>query len=663
MLVADVPLKADPLDVQLRTLPRATVSIDVGGTAVDIRDASLAWEAGALKINDAAVSVGATSFTTSVQIDASIPRISVHAPLQYELPPHFAKAVKSVVSVLMAGGGSEECRAASSLKEGAFPMLDDVLSLYAALATRDEEAMPRVRTFAGAKLGLVLVRKGARIIVEEVGGEEAKVLGVRKGDALLEIAGTRITNHTVADAAKLIGEAERPLSLTLLAPVVQKEASPLSIELALHGGASVILTRNDSTPLLKVALDTIAVSATKIDVTGLSLDGFRSNAWEPVLEPCGATLVLASEGAAVTFTEELRVNVSSSLVTTAREACAPLRGEGESGTQKLALSSPSSVISFIEGNQDEPQREAFVVTVDGLFATYESGLNLRLACTSIQVDAHGDAAFPVVLRPTPKRDEEESNAPFVALSIDGNDDSLGGALHVTRSLDLNIDEATVVRALALASSLQLSSSAQSSRQIGRVAASRLKARLSVRWSSTGDTVAPELAACLPAIDTSSTLRKLLDVFAAVEKSRVTLPPFEVEGCEDTTALTTIAAQHYKKAFSKNALEIAGSLRALGNPLGLARGIQRGLEDAVREPIQGLLNAQSSDEPLEAFAVGFERGARSLAKHAVGGTAGSLAQITGNISRAASHLALDDAYLAAQRAKDDARRDGDAAGRH
>ena len=73
---------------------------------------------------------------------------------------------------------------------------------------------------------------------------------------------------------------------------------------------------------------------------------------------------------------------------------------------------------------------------------------------------------------------------------------------------------------------------------------------------------------------------------------------------------------------------------------------------MREPIQGLLNAQSSDEPLEAFAVGFERGARSLAKHAVGGTAGSLAQITGNISRAASHLALDDAYLAAQRAKDE-----------
>ena len=392
VLVADVPLKADPLDVQLRSLSRATVSIDVGGTTVSIKDASLAWEAGALQINDAAVSVGATSFTTSVQIDASIPRISVHAPLQYELPPHFAKAIKSVVSVLMEGGDANDCRAASQLKEGAFPMLDDVLSLYAALATRDEEAMPRVRTFAGAKLGLVLVRKGSKIEVEEVGGDEAKVLGVRKGDALLEVAGTRITDHTVADAARLIGEAERPLSLTLLAPVVPKEASPLSIELALHGGASLILTRNDSTPLLKVSLDTIALTSKKIDVTGLCLDGFRSDAWEPVLEPCGATLVLASEGAAVTFTEELRVNVSSSLLTTAREACAPLLGEGATGTQKLALSSPSSVISFIEGNQDEPQREAFVVTVDGLFATYESGLNLRLACTSIQVDAHGDAA-------------------------------------------------------------------------------------------------------------------------------------------------------------------------------------------------------------------------------------------------------------------------------
>ena len=62
-------------------------------------------------------------------------------------------------------------------------------------------------------------------------------------------------------------------------------------------------------------------------------------------------------------------------------------------------------------------------------------------------------------------------------------------------------------------------------------------------------------------------RKLLDVFAAVERSRVTLPPFEVEGCQDTKALVSIAAQHYKKAFSKNALEIAGSLagHARGQP--------------------------------------------------------------------------------------------------
>ena len=105
-----------------------------------------------------------------------------------------------------------------------------------------------------------------------------------------------------------------------------------------------------------MALDTIAVSATKIDVTGLSLDGFRSDAWEPVLEPCGATLVLASEGAAVTFTEELR---SERLVVPGdycKEACAPLLEEGGSGTQRRALSSPSARRILYRGRAYEEPR-------------------------------------------------------------------------------------------------------------------------------------------------------------------------------------------------------------------------------------------------------------------------------------------------------------------
>ncbi|KAK7238877.1 hypothetical protein SO694_00026052 [Aureococcus anophagefferens] len=47
------------------------------------------------------------------------------------------------------------------------------------------------------------------------------------------------------------------------------------------------------------------------------------------------------------------------------------------------------------------------------------------------------------------------------------------------------------------------------------------------------------------------------------------------------------------------------------------------------------------------------------KHAVGGTAASLAQITGNFSKAASHLALDDEYRVRQQRKEDRRLGADA----
>ena len=170
---------------------------------------------------------------TSVQIDASIPRISVHAPLQYELPPHFAKAVKSVVSVLMAGGGPEECRAASSLKEGALPMLDDVLSLYAALATRDEEAMPRVRTFAARN------RLRARAEGGRCGGRRRgrPGLGVRKGDFI----GGR-GHETYEHPSRTLLNGGRAAFIMALAPVIPGGVTAIH-RARFAGGASLVLTK------------------------------------------------------------------------------------------------------------------------------------------------------------------------------------------------------------------------------------------------------------------------------------------------------------------------------------------------------------------------------------------------------------------------------------
>mmetsp|Transcript_10511 Transcript_10511/g.37025 ORF Transcript_10511/g.37025 Transcript_10511/m.37025 type:complete len:932 (+) Transcript_10511:53-2848(+) len=209
-------------------------------------------------------------------------------------------------------------------------------------------------------------------------------------------------------------------------------------------------------------------------------------------------------------------------------------------------------------------------------------------------------------------------------------------------------------------------------RISNLDISRIRARLSLRWKPAEQrerTLYAEAAKHsqhhLPAAvvrQGPQRFRALLDVFAAVERSRVTLPALRLGdgvhfGAFDD--VVAIAKQYYARSAARNALEIAGSLRAIGNPLGLARGVLRGLEDAVREPVQGLIDGVDEARP-EAFALGVARGASSLVRHTVGGTADSLASITGNFSRAASHLALDAEYRARQRAKDEARASRDVA---
>lgn len=157
-----------------------------------------------------------------------------------------------------------------------------------------------------------------------------------------------------------------------------------------------------------------------------------------------------------------------------------------------------------------------------------------------------------------------------------------------------------------------------------------------------------------------TMRSLLEVFAAVERSKITLPSMHIRETmtfDDFMDLLDFARSHYSRGAARNALEIAGSLRAIGNPLGLARGVLRGVEDLVREPVQGLIEGIDDQAP-EAFAIGLRRGASSLVRHTVGGTANSLSQITGNFSRAASHLAMDGDYRRRQARKDNRRGNAD-----
>ena len=135
------------------------------------------------------------------------------------------------------------------------------------------------------------------------------------------------------------------------------------------------------------------------------------------------------------------------------------------------------------------------------------------------------------------------------------------------------------------------------------------------------------------VETSSAsqrVRALLEFFGAVQRSVVTVPALRTTSAvsfESSLELSKFAQRHYARGAARNALQIAGSLRALGNPLGLARGVLRGLEDAVREPVQGLMEGIDDAKP-EAFALGLQRGASSLVRCTVGGTADSLAQVQG-----------------------------------
>ena len=106
-------------------------------------------------------------------------------------------------------------------------MLDDVLSVRRS-ATRDEEAMPRVRT-CGRQTGLVLAESA-----DYCGGGRRRRLrcwACAKGQ-LLEIAGTRLTNIS-SGRGPVDSRGRAAFIIDAISLVIQKEASPLSIEPAL----------------------------------------------------------------------------------------------------------------------------------------------------------------------------------------------------------------------------------------------------------------------------------------------------------------------------------------------------------------------------------------------------------------------------------------------
>jgi Vacuolar-sorting-associated 13 protein C-terminal/Autophagy-related protein C terminal domain len=107
-------------------------------------------------------------------------------------------------------------------------------------------------------------------------------------------------------------------------------------------------------------------------------------------------------------------------------------------------------------------------------------------------------------------------------------------------------------------------------------------------------------------------------------------------------LTTYLTAHYVNSLKHNVPALLGSLAAIGNPLGLIRGIGDGVSDFVTEPVKGFKRSLKELDP--GYVVdGVARGTESLARHTVGGLADSASLLTETFSKYMAVVTLDRRY--------------------
>jgi hypothetical protein len=107
-------------------------------------------------------------------------------------------------------------------------------------------------------------------------------------------------------------------------------------------------------------------------------------------------------------------------------------------------------------------------------------------------------------------------------------------------------------------------------------------------------------------------------------------------------LTTFLLAHYISSLKQNVPALLGSLAAIGNPLGLLRGVGEGVSDFVNEPVKGFKRSLKELDP--GYVVdGVARGTESLARHTVGGLADSASLLTETFSKYMAVVTLDRRY--------------------
>lgn len=107
-------------------------------------------------------------------------------------------------------------------------------------------------------------------------------------------------------------------------------------------------------------------------------------------------------------------------------------------------------------------------------------------------------------------------------------------------------------------------------------------------------------------------------------------------------LTTLLVAHYVSSLKSNVPALLGSLAAIGNPIGLIRGIGDGVSDFVTEPVKGFKRSLKELDP--GYVVdGVARGTESLARHTVGGLADSASLLMETFAKYMAVVTLDRRY--------------------
>ena len=119
-------------------------------------------------------------------------------------------------------------------------------------------------------------------------------------------------------------------------------------------------------------------------------------------------------------------------------------------------------------------------------------------------------------------------------------------------------------------------------------------------------------------------RLALDLLVRVERAHLKLDTLVLADATLTPRdLRAAVAGHYDRSVRRQLFSALGSLTALGNPVGLVRGLAQGVNDAVNAPLEGLVRAAETSNLTE-LSRGIARGASSFAQHTVrrlGGSSG------------------------------------------